>query len=326
MQADPTNLPQKPMRDLSYSSNKELKTCARKYQIRKLFTQPKHSWETGLAAVGGTAMHEYIQNMLVTNDREQARLAFFYAYDFVAEEEATEFTRNTRAFEACLHAVEDAWFNKMNLDPSELAWFNINGERRPAIEVQFQIVFRNPAWACDYRHRGAIDTVLYNSFYKRYKAIDYKTHRDFKELSSENQDFKFKYDDQLVPYGLVIEQLTQGDLGPKLEFDTEYHSIFIDIQNPDHRPYPFRRSMSDVHQWYERIVELIMRMESYNSREVWPRTGNGCESWGKPCTFFNKCHIEDPDELQKHLLGFGKWEPATPHTFNPWVTLYMDVD
>lgn len=321
--SDPT-ADSKPMYDLSYSSNGELETCPRKYQIRKRFIQPKHSWEDGLAARGGQAIHEYIQTRLLTNDVEQARMAFFYAFNFNAEEEATSYTRDNRGFEACLHSAE-ATFADLNIDPTELAWFDIAGERKPGIEVKFEIVFRSENWNNDYRYRGAIDTVLYTSFFKRYKGIDYKTHRDYKMLSSDNQDHKFKYNEQLVPYGLVVEHLAGRPTDQFMEFDTDYHSIFIDIHKPDHRCYSFKRTSVDVQNWYERTVDLIERMDRYSQRAVWPRTGRGCESWGKPCAFFNKCDIEDPEEMQDRLLNYGEWEPQVPKPFNPWITLYLDV-
>jgi len=315
----------KPMRDMSYSSNKELKTCSRKYQIRKLFTQPKHAWETGLAAAGGTAIHEYLQTRIATNSIEQARMAFFYGFDFVAEEEATPFTRDNRGFEACLHTAE-ALYAEMDIDQSQLAYFEINGESRPAIELRFQIVFTSEDWACDYRFRGAIDLVTYSDFFKRYKAIDFKTHRDYKQRSSENQEHKFKYDSQLVPYGLILEHLTGNSTdGKYLKFDTEYHSLFVDILDPDHRAYNFKRDISDVHAWFESVTSLIADMERFNDREVWPRTNSGCEFWGRPCAFFKNCHISDHEELQNRLLNYGEWEVAEERDFNPWVTLYMEV-
>lgn len=313
----------KPMRDLSYSSAKEVHSCARKYQIRKLFTQPRHIWEDSLAANGGTAVHEYIQTRLSTGSKDQARMAFFYAFNFVSEDAATPLQQEQRGFEACLHTVEEL-YDSFNLDTAQLAQFSINGELRPAIEVKFEIVFRNPNWSCDYRYRGAIDTVLFDSFRKRYRAIDFKTQRDYKAMSADSQEHKFKWDSQLVPYGLVIEHLSGNSADEHLVYDTEYFSIFIDLLEPDFRSYPFKRDIEDVRAWHDSVLEMIGRMESYHDRLVWPRTFSGCEAWGRPCKFYKNCHIEDPDELQERLLNFGRWEPAPPHEFKPWVTLYID--
>lgn len=315
----PVSADGKPIIELSYSSGKDVHSCPRRYQLRKRFAQPGFSWDTGLPAVGGTAIHEYLQAKAVGASDQDAMLAFFYAFDFEVERQATYQNQLTRNFEACLRTAKFA-ADKLAFDPAEVAKINVQGDERNAIETKFNIILAHDSFANEYHYRGAIDLVKYRLFGNQFTACDFKTHRNHRDGGDEDMEHKYKWDDQLIPYGLVIQYLQGATL---TSFQNTYYSIFVDINEPVVKEYSFNRTRADVDAWLEKMLLLIGNIEQYSSNETWPRTGVGCEFYANRCKFYKHCHIEDHDILQNALLG--KYAPAPHKPYPSWVDVRLEL-
>jgi len=326
----------KPNIELSFSSINQIIYCPRKYQIRKRFIHPESQWDNSLAAAGGSAIHEYLQNRAIGRTHEEASLAFFKAYSFDAENlETSEQNIFYRGFEACYNtAIEMS--KQINIKPEEVAVINVNGDDRHAIELKFCLKFVNKDLKFDYSYRGAIDLVKYAQFNNRFSATDFKTHRDKGgALETFSRQHVYKHGFQLVPYGLIVAFMqksgsvngivTNDILNSVPEFMVEYYDIWIDTIEPILRPYKFKKGKSEVKEWLDRLTMQIMHIEFYGDNDVWPRqhSSTGCAAFAKRCTYYKHCHIEDRPSLQHALLDDR--EPKIEKPFGEWINITVEI-
>jgi PD-(D/E)XK nuclease superfamily len=307
----------KPIIDLSYSSSNQINSCARKYQIRKRFNHSSSFSDDSLASMGGRAIHGYIQDYMSGLDQQTMDLNFFHNWDFNVEQEDSDWNRNTRGMEACLVSARSA-ISQLSLNASQIATININNNLQSAIEVKFNIILTNDKWKNDYHYRGSIDLITYSQLHGIYTVYDIKTHRDESKVPI---DYKYKYDTQTIPYGLVISQITGQSID---NFQAHYMSLFVDVTNPRANIIQFTRTKKDVDYWFTSTVRQIEQIEQYSEDKVWPRSTTGCDAYRKPCAFFKYCDIEEPFALQMSLLKFG--QPIVPKPFGEIITLNMRVD
>lgn len=315
----PVSASGKPIIELSHSGLGNLLTCPRRYQLNKRFAAPDFEWDTGLPAVGGQAIHEYLQAKAIGASDDEATIAFFYAYDFNVEAQDSDKNRRERALEACLYSAQHA-AELLAFDPAEVAQINVNGELRPAIETKFNLVIAHDSFQFEYHYRGAIDLVRYRLFGNQFIASDFKTHRNYRDGGDDNMEHKYKWDDQLIPYGLVIQHLQGGEFSA---FQNTYYSLFVDINEPILKEYSFHRTREDVDRWVKKMLLIIGQIEQYGNDETWPRTGRGCDFFNNRCKFYKHCHLEDHDILQDALLGDHAPKPYKPYP--AWVTVQMEL-
>ena len=308
----------KPVVELSYSSLNELGTCARKYQLRKQFHQPQWDNDIGIAAIGGTCGHTFIQQLLAGYSIEEASFDFFKLWDFIIEDNESDWNKLYRNFEAHYFTCLKFW-KDLALTPDDVAKFVIDGEEVPAIEVKFNLIINNPGNKNVYYYRGALDLVTKNKFTGGYRVRDFKFHRDTKSLEN-GAEHKYKFDQQLTPYGLIIQHLTKK---PVERFDVSYHTAFVDVIDPVIMDYTFTRTMKEVKEWFDNLSLNIAMIESYHGNDVWPRTMRGCEFYMRRCKYYSVCHIEEKEELQEAILGRRPIRENKP--FGEWITINLEA-
>lgn len=334
MQTVTTQKP-KPKIELSYSSLNTHEFCPRRYQLTKLFKHPDYTWNTGLPAVGGSAMHEYLQARCVGKSHVEASVAFFSAFSFEVENNDSDWNKKYRNFEACYQSAIET-YETLQIQPEEVAKIQVGDELRNAIECKFNIIISSKDLRYEYHYRGAIDLIKYQSFGNKFTVCDFKTQRSTREADDTvDLSHKHKFDTQLVPYGLIIAfmlrlqaknyeyNLDQSIIDEIPQFKTTYYSIYVDIINSFVKDYTFTRTKSDVRDWFDNLMRRIINIESYADREVWPRTMKGCDIFMKPCRFHKDCDVADHDVMQDLLLN--NHEPAAAHNFGEWLTFRIEV-
>jgi PD-(D/E)XK nuclease superfamily len=306
----------KPAIEISYSSINELHSCARKYQIRKRFQHSQSNWDASIASMGGQAIHKYIQAIASGASTEEATIEFFFAWDFDVEVADSEYNRQSRGLEACLHSARFA-VETLGINPANTAMIRMGELSIPAIELKANIILTSDKWKNDYHYRLAIDLITHNKLGDTYTVYDIKSHRDTSTMPLE---YKYKYDLQTVPYGLVVAQI----VGKRIDsFSANYIPIFVDAANPRAEVISFMRTQSDMEHWLDTTKRQIEQIELYHERDVWPRTTTGCDAYRKPCKYFKYCHIENPYQLQLALLAFGEAKPVEP--FGEIITLKLEL-
>jgi PD-(D/E)XK nuclease superfamily len=311
-----TDTTSKPIIEISYSSMNEIHSCARKYQIRKRFEHSQSNWDASIASMGGNAIHRYIQAIAAGMTTNEADIEFFYAWDFNVEVADSQYNRDARGMEACLISAKHA-VDALGINPENVARIVTGGISVPAIEVKANIILNSSSWVNEYHYRLAIDLIMHNKLGDTYSVYDIKSHRDTSTLPL---DYKYRYDLQTVPYGLVVAEICGKSID---SFQAHYLPIFVDSIQPRSEIINFTRTHSDLEHWLDATKRQIEQIEQYYMRDVWPRTTTGCDAYRKPCKYFKYCHIENPYQLQLALTAFGPPKKAEP--FGEIITLHMDL-
>jgi len=304
----------KPVIRLSTSQLNMLETCPRKYWISNILDWPEYSDKSpSLAAMSGTAIHEYIQALYAGKSRDEAMFAVFKIWDFSVEDVANEYNKNNRGFAATIITAEAA-ANELNISPVNLA--SVDG--KPAIEVVFAIKFEHKDWKADYAYISRIDLIEFDSFTHRYTVADIKTHRS----TIQDRTPQYKYNQQLIPYGIILQSLLGKDTSA---FTVKYIDIYTDTVEPKVNTYSFPKTKADIDAWYQRILRVIRDTEDYLTTGIWPRTGIGCINYNRPCRLFKDyCGIEDAQTLQDFILQ-GKEPAERKEVDEPWVEVTIKI-
>lgn len=304
---------------MSYSSGNTFESCARKFELDKLY--PKRlKREDAYAANTGSALHAGYQHYLANHDRDAATWAFMEAFPYELEFQETN---DYRSFEACLATFEEM-LDSLSLGDYALAKIKKpDGSVVPATEVPFEIRFEGvhlpPTQkypdGCGVAFIGYIDAIMQNLMTDMYRTLDIKTHRD----RTHDRTGKYKFDSQQIPYGIVVDQIA----GQSVEqFEVLYLDTYIDILEPSVKLYPFLKSQEDLQEWLLTRVMQFQSMERFASGGFWPRTSGGCMFYNRPCRYLEPCVSRDPRVLKEWFL-MGE-TAADEETWNPWVTVTIN--
>lgn len=323
---------QLPYLRMSYSSGNTFESCARKFELDKLY--PKRlKREEAYAASTGSALHAGYQNYLVTHDRDAATWAFMEQFPYDLEfMETTDF----RDFNACFatmdelldsHALGDyelAQIRRPQTKAEKLAGINPDGLIVPAIEVPFEIRFEGihipptPKYpnGCGVSFIGYIDAIMRNLMTDMFRTLDIKTHRD----RTHDRTGKYKFDSQQIPYGIVVDHIA-GE--PVDQFEVLYLDTYIDIVEPKVKLYPFLKSQDDLREWLLTRVMQFQSMERFANGGFFPRTSGGCMFYNRPCRYLEPCVSRDPKVLEQWFL-MGETAEDERDDWEPWITVSIN--
>ncbi len=321
---------------LSNSSIKLYQSCHRKFELRKLCGLSQQTRE--LAPEVGKAMHNMYQTYLVTGDREAALFELLTKYPVDLNNNPT----NPRSVEAC-YATAMEIMSHAHLANYEIAQIDCkDGVRRPAIEVPFRIVLKDFSLDGQWHYEpepdnplkvkrvpnipvvyvGFIDAILFDvTTMNEFAVVDLKTFRD----DSLDLTAKFAYDEQCLPYGMVLEHVLGGNFEG---FVVKYLAAHIDIRTPRVGLYSFEKNREDIQDWARGFLATLHSIRWEFSQQWFHRNraGESCRAWRKDCEFFQICNSRSLKQVMGMLLG-----PDAPDTKpapfpEPWIELELSLE
>ena len=313
-----------PWPDTLYLSNSTLNqyhSCERKLEFAKIYEFPNTYDEGNLAARCGIALHHAYQTYLTTQSLDHAALSLLLHYPINLNSDP----QDGRSLEACYAALTHLT-NHPRLYTYEVAIIrNAAGNLVPAIEVPFIIEIVGHSLPCKVIYRGFIDAILFDAATNTYIVADLKTTR------TQLKDYypKYAYSDQFLPYGLVLESITQSIIGP---FNVIVINLYTDIIAPEVKKYEYLISDHEVLAWCDK---LRRRLYEINERMRWndfERNGESCMAYNRTCPYFkdlcgtrNRDYLAQLKELQVQALiaEHGKYTPFTPPA--PWISTILDL-
>lgn len=299
---------------LSYSSLNVFNTCARKFELDKFY--PKLVFDgDNYAADVGSAIHAGFQEYLANQDEHKAIWEFMKVFPYVGEFSQPN---DNRSFEAALQTLEEM-FIESNIQEYKLAKIKRpDGEIVPAVEVPFEIRLKGITLP-DGRGVsiiGYIDAIMEHLMTRLYRTVDIKTSR----MNLHDATGKYKYDGQQVPYGIVVEQIGQGEVD---EFEVIYFDCFIDVVSPRVQVYKFLKNKEDIQEWlWNKLIQVDM-IKRFMEMDYFPRTEGGCLAYNRPCRYLNACMNRDRETLMAWFTMGG--ELAEEREFNPWIIVDIDT-
>jgi hypothetical protein len=299
---------------LSSSSLDLFESCARKLEFRKFYRHSQR--ERSISAEAGIALHNGFQKWLTTQNEEAAIVEFMLSYPVDLDDGSV---KNDRPLEAC-YAMLMAMIKSVKLGEYEIATIKcIDGIERPAIEVPFEIEIEGFVLNDDggespvlVSYIGYIDAILYHRIKQIFGVFDIKTHRD----NSNDLTAKFAFDDQPMPYGIVLDNMLGGQLD---NFEVSYISCYIDLLEPECRVYSFPKSKLDIEDWAKTFYHQLQQIKMFANMGWFPRRGSSCMNFRRPCQFFSICDSRRHETLQKMILGNQAPVTDQDNEFKPWV-------
>ena len=305
--------------EVSDSSLGMLHSCNRKFEFRKILQSDR--WEDSYAAGTGTAMHAGMQHYAVHKDIDKAifEMLMHYPYEF------TKTPYDQRSWQSCVGSMVAAMkFMESEMKGWELAHINNGTQVVPAIEVPFALVLEDVPFYPDGRtikikYIGYIDFILYNAFTDRYRVVDLKT-----TTTTADPSQQYKFADQCLPYGLVLEALLNHDF--REGFDVLYWNNYIHPLEPKNELISFTKSEVDMQEWMAGFLDDIGIIRRSFQTKFFRRNSKACIAYGKPCRFFDLCESRDIQKIRQYLIFEENAQDLSGRTPRPkpWLEIQLE--
>ena len=302
---------------LSHSSRCTFHSCPRKLEFRKIYNNSRR--DESLAMGAGTALHAGIQHWLEHHDEMLAIWAMIKEFPIKYQKTWAD----QRSLAACYETLI-AMMNWERLDEFELAYITKpDGETVAGVEVPFALRISNYPFYTDGRtctvdYIGFMDLVMYNKMEDEIAVWDIKTTTKSGDMSGQ-----FTFDEQCLPYGLVIEALMGHDVNAG--FEVNYWTAYIHPLEPINKLYTYRKTKGDIQDWMQGYLFDLDAIRRYYNLGWFARHSQGCMAWNRLCNFFDFCNTRNPKTIEVMLQQDEANQKVNPRP-KPWITVELDYN
>lgn len=270
---------------LSYSSLELFNTCERKFELEKLLENPLAKEESEHLSFG-KAYGAGIGTYLSTQDKNMAIFQCWLKYFPLVDN--SKGSKKTRAM--AVHALTCS-FRALDtlLATYEVAEFN----NAPAIELSFKLNINETKYFV-----GHIDVVLRNKTTGKYYILEVKT------TGMQLLDLKPLYQNsgQALGYSIALDSIVGEELN---EYGVLYFVAQLPASNAQDNlvkihTLPFHKTIVDRLGWFVTLGTDVQRMETLEKLKIFPKRGQSCLKYNRPCNYFGHCDMRNFD-VQKDL-------------------------
>lgn len=261
------------LKRLSYSSSLTLHTCPRKYQLYKLGVEIVEDDNVTLAF--GHAVGTGIQSTIQGKPHEQVVMDMFLAWD---ADLMLENTKDKKSFWNAVFAIErfNAIKNLTLLKDYELAYFEHNGELKPAVELSFRVNLPD-----GFSYIGFVDLVLRHKVTGEFMVLELKTTK-FREID----EAIYKNSAQALGYSVILDHLAPHASDYKVMY-LVYKSTSREIE-----PFFFNKSFTQRALWLRQLLLDVELIRTYDEISIFPMYGESCFNYFRRCEYYGICHME----------------------------------
>lgn len=263
---------------LSYSSLNTLKECERKFQLDKLLATPLQKEESAHFSFG-RALGAGVATYLATRNRDLALYECWLNYWPVVE-------MDTKSQWRALLYLEGAFQNLDTLLGSyEVAEF----QGAPAVELSFKLNINEQKYFV-----GHIDVVLRHRATGKYFVLEVKT------TGYQLLDLKpmYMHSGQAVGYSIALDRIVGEQLSTYgvLYFVVQLpHANAVDLKAKYH-VFNFPKTLVDRLNWFVTLGLDVQHLEAMEKLNIFPKRGDACLKFGRPCYHFGTCSLQDFDK------------------------------
>lgn len=289
----------------SHSTSEKFVGCERKFACSKLEqNQPIQidnivTLEGNIDFAFGKAVETGIQAALLGHPKWKIFFDMFLAWDIKLMQEHPK--NYAKTFTDAVIAVDQFLYIKDQImDGWEIAMFN----GKPAIELAMLLDMEN-----GYYYIGHADIILYHPSLKRYRVLEIKT-TGAKNLNPAI----YKNSGQATGYSIFLDQIAK-DVELTSTFEVTY--LVWPTSLGHWEIYEFTKSRSARADWLNTLLLDLQRINTYRTVKFWPKRGNACYDYGRPCTYIDSCDLDptsfnpsgefavlEEDELMQHQFDF----------------------
>lgn len=262
---------------LSHSSNELFNRCERLYQLDKLLATDRAE-EATADTVFGTAFGVGVADFLVTQDEDSALYKAWLSYWPELESDKKNMAVLTHALITAFPAL------RQMLEDYEVVYF----KGKPAVELSFRININTR-----YYYVGYLDVVLRNKHDGVCVALDVKT----KGLALYDLTPLYENSAQVLAYSIALDKII-GEAQSAYSVGYFVAQIKKDMEIKIH-PMMFRKTLLDRLNWFLTLGGDVQRMELAESIGFYPRRGDACLKYNRPCRHFGVCTLSSQDIPRK---------------------------
>lgn len=262
---------------LSHSTLQTLHTCERKLQLTKLLVTEIEREESEHLSFG-KAFGAGVATYLATQDANRAMFEAWMAY-------WPEIETDKKSIARCIAALEVAF---PRLDTILIDYEVVDFEGKAAVELSFRLDI-------DPNHYfvGYIDVVLRNRYSGQYVVFEVKT----TGLQLYDLSPLYKNSGQALGYSIALDRIA----GEKL---ASYGVLYFVAQLPkDFTPkiqvFEWTKSLVDRLNWFITLALDVKHMTEMAELNVYPKRGDSCLQYNRPCSFFGVCDLHSVDIPKK---------------------------
>jgi PD-(D/E)XK nuclease superfamily len=291
---------------LSHSSSGTLHACPRKYQLYKLRSAKAIPDEiSGITFAYGHVVGEGIQLALQNLPYKQILFKMFVMWHAPL---AVRDEKRKKSFAEAVFAVRKfiALRAAGYLEEYELVYLPSTGEHNatvPACELGFAVNVYD-----GFSYRGFVDAVLRNRYTGEIIVLECKT-----TWYSAANPAQFKNSGQALGYSVVLDSLFPGL--------SSYSVLYLVYSTTTHEftPLPFAKSFESRAEWIRSIVFDVEDITRYEEAGIYPRRGESCFSFNRPCEYLENCgtstvYLAKP--LDESMEQIAKDEARYTYQFN----------
>ena len=254
---------------LSYSTLRTLHSCPRKFEITR-FRNPNLNnteYEDTLDTIIGSALHAGLQSWLLHQDDERAVVDCWTAYRPWLEEDS-----KAKHWGTLLDGLEQLILRMESSD------WRLLGSR---VEYSYRIWINK-----EKRHYycGFMDGVLQNQDTGEIACLEAKT----TGMKFHNLEPQYANSNQGLGNSIVLD----AEVPDHSSFAMVYPVVqFISPKKVQTFLYEFQKSRMDRLEWLQGLIMEYEQILRYLEFQHFPKNGDSCMSWGKPCPFFGGCEV-----------------------------------
>lgn len=270
---------------LSNSAIDQLNTCERMFQLDRLLKTEVQRTETEHTAFG-KAYGAGVATYLVTQDENQALYQAWLAY-------MPEIETDKKNIPRCLMALQTAF---PTLDSILAEYEVVTFDGKPAVELSFRINI-----TAEYYFVGYVDVVLRHIVTGKCFIGEVKT----TGLGLLDLNPLYQNSGQALGYSIALDKIVG-------EAQSSYGVIYLVAQlGRDYKAkqhiLPYNKTLLDRLNWFLTLGQDVRRLETMKELNSYPKRGNNCIQFMRPCKFFGVCGLksfDEPKELEEDLIEY----------------------
>ena len=267
---------QEPIR-LSHSTLLTLHTCERKFQLDKLLVTEVEREESEHMSFG-KAFGAGVATYLVTQDANRAMFEAWLAY-------WPELETDKKSIARCVAALEVAF---PRLDTILIDYEVVSFNNAPAVELSFKLEINEGFYFVGY-----IDAVLKNRYTGQHVVFECKT----TGLQLFDLSPLYQNSGQALGYSIALDRIAGEKLASYgvLYFVAQLPKDFV----PKIQVFEWAKTLGDRLNWFISLGLDVKHLTEMAELGVYPKRGESCLQYNRPCKYFGTCVLHSADVLKK---------------------------
>lgn len=253
-------------------------SCPRKYQLTKhdVGMRNEEDLDGKITLAFGTVVGLGIQKVFEGYERKAVIWEMFMAWEL---DLCVTSSKHKKSFFLAIVAMDKIL--AMRASGFLKDYHVLQYEGKPATELSFLVSFPN-----DFNERGFLDMVLEHNETGEILCVEIKT--DSSKYTP--HEAKYANSPQALGYSIVLDTVKPGL--------TDYKVLYLvyRCELMDYNVLQFAKSDLAKAEWIQTALVKIRILELYEQAGTFPKHGQNCLAWNRPCRYYGICNLSD------HLL------------------------